>query len=240
MTLTSRTAKGVFWIGTLASLAVFGVLTVDTHRQLAALTHADKLDADVVAGKRAFERYNCNDCHTILGFGSYYAPDLTRAWTRIGEDAIRRRVAEPHLAFAGSYRLMPRLQVTKAELDQLVAFFRWVDGIENNDWPPQDSPRRWKASTERLLATATMSPGAALVQQEGCLQCHALGDAGVAVGPRLEWIGGRYSTMWIADYIADPQAVTPGSQMAGFPHLSPEQRGSVAAFLASAASEGGR
>jgi nitric oxide reductase subunit C len=176
--MTLLSAKWVFWGGTLVSLAVFGVLTVDTHRQLGALTHAERLDDSVVAGKRAFERHNCNDCHTILGFGGYYAPDLTRAWTRIGEGAIRRLLREPHVAFAGSYRLMPRQGVSEEEAQQLVAFLRWVDGIENHDWPPQDSPRRWKRSTERLLATSALSTGAALVQQEACLTCHALGDAG--------------------------------------------------------------
>jgi len=238
--MTLLTAKWIFWGGTLASLAVFGVLTVDTHRQLDALTHAERLDEEVVAGKRAFERHNCNDCHTILGFGAYYAPDLTRAWTRVGESAIRRLLHEPHAAFAGSYRLMPRQGVTQAEAQQLVAFLRWVDGIENHDWPPQDSPGRWKRSTERLLASSTMSPGAALVQQEACLGCHALGDAGAHVGPRLEWIGGRRSAVWIADYIADPQAVAPASEMPAFAQLDPAQRGAIAAFLVSAAAEAGR
>jgi nitric oxide reductase subunit C len=219
----------------MASLLVFAAMTVDTHRQLDALTHADRLDDQVVAGKRAFERHNCNDCHTILGFGSYYAPDLTRAWTRIGEDAIRRRLQEPHVVFAGSFRLMPRQNVTDAEAAQLVAFLRWVDGIENHDWPPQDSSRRWKRSTERLLAGSVMSSGAALVQQEGCLACHALGDAGERIGPRLEWIGGRRSAVWVADYLANPQAVAPGTAMPSFAHLAPEQRGAIASFLASAA-----
>jgi nitric oxide reductase subunit C len=238
--MTLLSAKGVFWGGTLASLAVFGVLTVDTHRQLGALTHAERLDDSVVAGKRAFERHNCNDCHTILGFGSYYAPDLTRAWTRVGEGAIRRVLREPHVAFAGSYRLMPREKVSDDEAQQIVAFLKWGDGIENHDWPPQDSPRRWKRSTERLLASSTVSPGAALVQQEACLACHALGDAGAHVGPRLEWVGARRSAVWIADYIADPQSVSPGSEMPGFAQLAPAQRGAIAAFLVSAAAEAGR
>ena len=238
--MTLRSAKWIFWGGTLASLAVFAVMTVDTHRQLAALTHAERLDEGVVAGKRAFERHNCNDCHTILGFGSYYAPDLTRAWTRVGEDAIRRRLREPHVVFAGSYRLMPRQGVTEEEVGNIVAFLRWVDGIENHDWPPQDSPRRWKRSTERLLAGSGVSTGAALVNQEGCLACHALGDAGEHVGPRLEWIGGRRSAAWIAEYIADPQKLAPGTSMPDFGHLSPDQRGAVAAFLVSAAAEAAR
>jgi nitric oxide reductase subunit C len=79
------TAKAIFWVGTVASLGLFLVLTVDTHSKIAALSHADRLDERIVAGKRAFERHNCNDCHTILGFGGYYAPDLTRAWARLGE-----------------------------------------------------------------------------------------------------------------------------------------------------------
>jgi nitric oxide reductase subunit C len=236
--MTQKLAKWIFWAGTLISLGLFLALTVDTHRQFAALTHADQLDDQVVAGKRVFERYNCNDCHTILGFGGYYAPDLTRAWTRIGEGAIRRLLREPHVAFAGSYRLMPRQGVSDAEAQLAAASV--VDGIENHDWPPQDSPRRWKRSTERLLASSTISPGAALVQQEACLTCHALGDAGERVGPRLEWIGGRRSAVWIADYIADPQAVAPGSEMPAYAHLEPAQRGAIAAFLVSAAAEAGR
>ncbi len=30
----------------------------------------------------------CNDCHTILGFGAYYAPDMTKAYFRLGENNI--------------------------------------------------------------------------------------------------------------------------------------------------------
>ena len=73
--MNQNVAKAVFWIGTLTSLILFLALTVDTHGRFDALTNADELDDQVVAGKRAFERHNCNDCHTILGFGAYYAPD---------------------------------------------------------------------------------------------------------------------------------------------------------------------
>ena len=72
--MTERTAKLVFWVGTLASAVLFLALTWDTHGQFDALTHADKLSEQVVEGKRVFEKRNCNDCHTILGFGGYYAP----------------------------------------------------------------------------------------------------------------------------------------------------------------------
>jgi len=235
--MTDRLAKAIFWVGTLTSLAVFLALTVETHRSFDALTHADALDEHVVAGKRAFERHNCNDCHTILGFGGYYAPDLTRAFARLGEDGVRRRLESPEVVFAASYRKMPQQHLPPAEIEDLVAFLRWVSGIENHDWPPQDSPNRWKHSTERLLASASMSPAAALVQQESCLQCHALGGAGGTIGPRFEWIGGRRDAEWIARYLADPQAVAPGSRMPAFPNLSEGQRLMIGQLLVSLAAD---
>jgi nitric oxide reductase subunit C len=234
--MTDRSARLIFWVGTLSSLALFLALTFHTHRQFDALTHADKLDEQVVAGKRAFERHNCNDCHTILGFGGYYSPDLTRAYTRLGEETIRSRIERPEIVLAASYRKMPQQHVPKAEIDAMIAFFRWTSEIENGDWPPHDSESKWRSSTRRLLAGATLSPGAALVKQENCLACHALGDAGERVGPRLEWIGARRSPQHIADYLADPQRFTPGTSMPSYAELGEPQRRALTEFVLSLAS----
>lgn len=238
--MTERTAKLIFWVGTLTSLALFLALTVDTHRQFDALTHADRLNDQVVAGKRAFERHNCNDCHTILGFGGYYAPDLTRVYTRLGGDSIRRRLEHPEVAFADSYRKMPQQHLEPQEIEDVVAYLAWVSGIENHDWPPQHSEQRWKRSTDRLLANAVLSPAAALVKQEECLSCHALGSLGERKGPRMEWIGTRHTAQWIADYLNDPEAVAPGVEMPAYDALSPEQRLMIGEFLVSVAEQGRR
>ncbi len=233
--MSQRTAKLIFWVGTLSSLVLLLGLTFDTHRQFAALTHADHLDAQVVAGKHAFERHNCNDCHTILGFGGYYAPDLTRVYSRLGEDAIRRRIEHPEIAFADSYRKMPQQHLSQEEVTDLVAFLQWVSNIDNHDWPPQHSEARWKRSTQRLLAGATLSPPAALVKQEDCLSCHSLGDHEAHKGPRLEWIGARRDAAWIADYLKDPEAMAPGAQMPAFDDLSRDQRLMIGEFIVSLA-----
>jgi len=234
------TAKAIFWVGTLASLGLFLVLTVDTHSQIATLSHADRLDARVVDGKRAFERHNCNDCHTILGFGGYYAPDLTRVWDRLGDEGVRRRLEHPDLVFADSYRKMPQQHLPAEEVDALLGFLQWVSGIDNGDWPPQDSARRWTRSTERLLAGAVMSPGAALVMQENCTDCHRVGDRGESIGPRLEWIGARRNVDWIAQYLVDPQVQSPGTSMSEYAHLDPGQRQAIAEFVVSLGDEGRR
>jgi len=238
--MSEKVAKSIFWVGTGVSLVLFLALTIDTHGQFAALTHADQLNEQVVAGKRAFEAHNCNDCHTILGFGAYYAPDLTRVFTRMGEDAIRRRLEQPEVALADSYRKMPQQHLAKPEVEDIVAYLRWVSEIDNHDWPPQDSPNRWKRSTERVLAAAAMSPAAALVQQENCLTCHALGDRGESKGPRLEWIGSRRDVATIARYLLDPEKMAPGAQMPAYDNLSQGQREMIGEFIVALAGSRGR
>ena len=180
--MTKRIAFHIFLWGTLFSAVLFLWLTWDTHHQVAALSHADTLSAEVIAGKRAFEKYNCNDCHTILGFGGYYAPDLTKVVKRLGAEGVRYRIQSPDKAFAASPRKMPVQGISVAELDHLVAFFSWVGEIDNGDWPPQDSPARLSRAALRLTAGAGLSPGAAVFQTKGCMNCHALHGAGGDTG----------------------------------------------------------
>jgi nitric oxide reductase subunit C len=238
--VTERTAKWIFWGGTLASLALFLGLTVDTHRQFAALTRADKLSEQVVAGKRAFEKYNCNDCHTVLGFGAYYAPDLTRAYTRLGETTIRRRLESPEVVFADSFRKMPHQALSETEVTDIVAYLSWMSGIQNQDWPPQHSEGRWKRSTERILAAAVLSPEAALIKQEQCLSCHKLGASGGNLATRFEWIGKRRDAVWIGEYLLDPEKQSPGSGMPAYDHLSAAQRHSLGQFIVTVSAGSGR
>lgn len=230
MDFSTKTAKGVFWGGTLSSLALFLVLTVDTQRQIGALTHADKLDEQVVAGKRVFQKYNCNNCHTMLGFGGYYAPDMTRVYGRIGADGIRNAVLHPEKTFAGSNRKMPAQGVSPEEAEQLVAFFRWTHEIDNNGWPPQDEQHR-KTKAGGLVVSTGLTPGAALVQTSGCLNCHAVQGVGGKSGPSFDHIGAQKTAEEIAKYIQNPAAVNPNAQMPG-QDLSPEALNQVAEFLA--------
>lgn len=230
--MTKKTAFMIFFIGTVSSAIVFLGLTWDTHRQVEALSHVDKLSDTVVEGKRAFEKYNCNDCHTILGFGAYYAPDLTKVVQRIGGDGIRFRIKDPEKALASSWRKMPNLKVSDAETDNLIAFFTWVGNIENGDWPPQDSKKRLSRSEERMVAGVGVSPGAAVFQTRGCMNCHSLHGAGGTFGPALDTIGRKLSREQIEHYIKDPKAVNPKAMMPPQTALSEKELEEVAGFLA--------
>ncbi len=39
---------------------------------------------EAITGKRVFQAYNCMDCHTIVGNGAYFAPDLTDLYRQAG------------------------------------------------------------------------------------------------------------------------------------------------------------
>jgi len=232
MTLTKKTAKGIFWVGTLSSLVLFLALTVDTHRQVNMLTNVDKLSDQVVAGKRVWEKYNCNDCHTILGFGGYYAPDMTRSYKRLGEVGLRERVMKPEVIFARSWRKMPQQNLKKQEVEDLIVFFQWVSNIDTHDWPPQDSEKMLSSSTRKLIAMVGMSPGVALFKDKGCLGCHRVGEVGNDIGPTMEKVGSKYDKEALALYTMDPKKVNPNSKMPAQPHVQPAEAKQIAEFLA--------
>ncbi|HTG01186.1 MAG TPA: c-type cytochrome [Nitrospirota bacterium] len=229
--MSKKAAFWIFLLGTVSSAILFLWLTWDTHRQVETLSHADKLSDKVVEGKRVFEKHNCNDCHTILGFGAYYAPDLTKVVQRVGEDGIRYRLKSPEKAFAASWRKMPNQHLSDGEIDSLVAFFTWVGNVDNGDWPPQDSKKRLSRGEERLIAGAALSPGAAVFQSGGCMNCHSLHGVGGSFGPALDVIGRKLSAEQIVRYIRNPKAVNTAAKMPA-QTLSDKEFEEVAVFLA--------
>jgi nitric oxide reductase subunit C len=101
-------------------------------------------------GKLASQAKNCMDCHTLLGNGAYYAPDLTKswldpAWEKDGpmqamtgketkEEAIAEFLQHPDL-YPTHARMMPDLGITKEEAVALVAFLKHMSSIDTNGFP---------------------------------------------------------------------------------------------------------
>jgi len=221
-----RTARWIFYVGTLISLVLFLALTVDTHRQVRALTHVDQLSEQVVAGKRVWHKYNCNDCHTVLGFGSYYGPDMTKVYWRRGAEGIKAVVRTPE-KFT-TWRKMPHTAVTDQELSDLVSFLKWTSEIDTNDWPPQDQKLRPAAGRSVALG---VGPGASLFQEKGCFACHRIYETGGQSGPELTHVGARLSYEIIEKLLIDPRSVNPEGTMPPVA-LSHEERDELSAFLA--------
>lgn len=156
--MTLSQGKAIFLWGTLISTVIFLALTYDSLVRMPRRTHDDKLDAQVASGKWAWQRHNCNDCHTILGIGGYYAPDVTKVMSYRDGSWVGRFIADPETVWPAA-RKMPNLHLTKEEIADLVAFLTWVNGIDTNEWPPKPlvmtaaaAPNRGRVSSGQTAA----------------------------------------------------------------------------------------
>ena len=88
--LSKSQARTFFLGGTIVSFAVFlGLSWHSLSTEVPKQTNEDKLTPQVVRGKHLWESNNCMGCHTILGEGAYYAPELTRVIDRRGDAYVK-------------------------------------------------------------------------------------------------------------------------------------------------------
>lgn len=228
--MLSKSAAKAFFVGGTAvcSLAFVG-LTVDTIGRIPAQTHAENLTPAVIRGKDLWDASNCMGCHTLLGEGAYYAPELTRVHSRRGPDFIRMMLRDPASMYPGQRR-MQRYDFTEAEIDDLVAFLEWVDGMDLNGFPP--APTLASSAAPSASSTHPVAPHDARPAVVGqlCVACHAVDGRGGSVGPSLDGVADRFDAEYLGRWLREPDAVRPGTAMPRLP-LTDTQITEVVAWL---------
>ena len=224
--LSRSQAKGFFLIGTILAVGSFLVLTVDSFAKVPELTNEKALDEKVQLGKAVWDRSNCMGCHTLLGEGGYYAPELTRVYERRGPTFIRAMLTNPEAMYPGQRR-MQKYKLTDPEIDAVIAFFQWIGQMQLNDFPPRPI----------LMPVATIGSSTVVKQADRpklfnqlCIACHSLEGQGGAVGPKLDGVGSRMTMNQIDVWLHDPGKVKPGTAMPNL-GLSEESIRELAAFL---------
>jgi nitric oxide reductase subunit C len=209
--MTKRQTRMFFVGGTTLFALVFIALTIDSHRQFGRLTHEDALTSQVVAGKHVWHRKDCINCHTLLGEGAYYAPDLTKIAQLRGEPYLRQFLKDPARFYSEEQhgRLMPNPNLSDEEIGDVIAFLTWISHIDNANWPPR--PILVSAATPQGIALGTPGPAAASTDPialgealfrrtpPGCFSCHSTQPGLQIVGPSLAGIGTR-----AADILKNP------------------------------------
>ncbi|MGC3875217.1 c-type cytochrome [Halomonas sp. GXIMD04776] len=142
--LTKSAARNIFFGGSLFFFLLFAALTAHSHWYMkTSSTDESTLTASVKHGKEVWEENSCINCHSLIGEGAYFAPELGNVWDRYGgrenPEAARAGLkawmqAQP-LNVPGR-RQMPQFNLSDEELDALVDFFKWTDSINTQDWPP--------------------------------------------------------------------------------------------------------
>ena len=144
--LSKKQARAFFLGGTLVTFLAFIGLTIYSFSEGQDQTNHEKLTDSAVRGKKIWESNNCMGCHTILGEGGYYAPELTKVVDRLdlkyngeGAEVIKGILMSP-APWQPNGRKMVAYEMTEQEAEDVVAFFKWIGEIDLNGFDRVVSP----------------------------------------------------------------------------------------------------
>lgn len=140
--LTRDMARNIYYGGGIFFFLLLLGLTFDTLLELPKRDHRENITPAVANGKKHWEKNNCIGCHSLMGEGAYYAPELANVFNRRAQGNVESfkkylqawMAAQP-LAVPGR-RKMPQFNLSKQEVDELAEFLIWTSRINDNNWPP--------------------------------------------------------------------------------------------------------
>ena len=145
--MTKSRARNIFYGGSLAFLVIFVGLTIHSHFYIVnTSTDSAGLSESVARGKHVWEKHSCINCHTILGEGAYFAPEIGNVWLRYGgaddpegaREALKIWIESQPTGIEGR-RQMPNFNLSEQELNDLIDFFEWTSRIDTQGWPPNEA-----------------------------------------------------------------------------------------------------
>lgn len=213
--------RNMFIFGSIGMFIMLIVLTVNTMGQLD--ERAQPITDQVNAGKMAWHKYDCIGCHTILGNGAYFAPDLTKIVDRVPSKAyLKSWLMDPKKT--NPKATMPTFGITSEEADNLIVFLDWISKVDTNGWPPKPI---------MMASSGTSIPP--VYTKYNCAGCHSINGVGGTSCPDLTHEGSikEHDADWHARHLKDPASVTPGSAMQPFPDMPEEDRTQIINFLLS-------
>ena len=132
---TKQMARNIFYGGAVFFTLLFVGLVTHTENQIPQRSNAQAITPAVVAGKKIWETRNCIGCHTLLGEGAYFAPELGNVYKRRGGEFIKAWMKAQPTGVAHR-RQMPQFNLDDKQLDDLVEFLKWTSEINTEKWPP--------------------------------------------------------------------------------------------------------
>jgi nitric oxide reductase subunit C len=132
---TKQAARNIFYGGTVFFILLFAAIVFDSEHKIPERSNAQNLIEAVVRGKYVWETRNCIGCHTLLGEGAYFAPELGNVYKRRGPDFIKAWIKGQPTGAPGR-RQMPQFNLSEQQLDDMVEFLKWTSNVNTEKWPP--------------------------------------------------------------------------------------------------------
>ena len=137
-TFTKSVARNIFYGGSVFFVLVFLGLTFHTQAVLPERDHRENITPQVALGKLVWEENNCIGCHTLMGEGAYFAPELGNVYDRFGKskEAIMAFIKGRPVEGIPGRRSMPQFNLSDEELEAVAEFLKWTSEIDDAGWPP--------------------------------------------------------------------------------------------------------
>ncbi len=137
-TFTKSMARNIFYGGSVFFFLLLLALTFDTESALPERDNRQNLTEEVAMGKRVWEENNCVGCHTLLGEGAYFAPELGNVYQRFGNstEAIAGFIKSRPVNGIPGRRSMPQFNLTDEQLKAVAEFLKYASEIDTENWPP--------------------------------------------------------------------------------------------------------
>ncbi len=202
----------LFTVVTVTSVIVFFLLSYDTLQKIPIQTNGKNITADVIRGKHIWESNNCMGCHTLFGEGAYYAPDLTKVYTKRSENFIKIFLHDPNAMYPGK-RKMVSYKFSDKEIDDLISFFKWCGEVDLNGFPAEPYLKKYTSSAQ---SSNIKQPE---MFEKLCLTCHVYQNRGITVdpAPSLDNIGKLRGKDYLIKWLKDPKTIKSNSLMPKFP-----------------------
>lgn len=135
---TKSMARNMYYGGSMFFFLLLLALTFQTFQKWPERDNRQNLTDEVRHGKQLWEENNCIGCHTLLGEGAYFAPELGNVYKRFGNStvAIKSFIKSRPKDGVPGRRSMPQFGFTDEELTALAEFLKYVSEVNTNNWPP--------------------------------------------------------------------------------------------------------
>ncbi|MCI5097245.1 MAG: cytochrome c [Rhodobacteraceae bacterium] len=145
--MTKSMARNIFYGGSLFFILIFLALSFHSVRYVVTTsTNVETLTHSVAAGKKVWEDKTCINCHSLMGEGAYFAPELANVMDRWGVQEDPEEAFETLKAWMESQptgiegrRQMPNFNLSDEEIRNLSDFLLWTNTIDDQNWPPNDA-----------------------------------------------------------------------------------------------------
>ncbi|MGR3318766.1 MAG: c-type cytochrome [Candidatus Anammoxibacter sp.] len=168
--------------------------------------------------QKLMNELRCLTCHRMKGIGGHFAPDLSRAGSKLNEEWELDFLQRPN-PVRPLLKQMPKFNLSAEEAALAVEFIETV--LVSDDIPTLNID---------IPDEAEVAKGKEIFYSKGCNTCHTIGSTGGVVGPNLNQAGTRLEPGYILFHIKDPQMANPGAVEPNF-GLTDEEAMSITHFL---------